>query len=342
MISASLAGSKRLANCPERAAMLYVLTLARATNLEGRFEADVESLLDYASRYGRVRGWTDETIQADRDHLSRVGLWIVYGDPGDEIVQVVDFHKHNRTDPRDEMPSELPPPPGYSDEEERRRYRRPPFHRTRNRAKSTQPQGALGNPKEPSGALGKGKGKREGKQELKGEGEGHAAPASARTRGPLASTASGLLQTLRERTRPDDDGEEDHDPDAWITEIRDNAVTELAPWSPTPESAHDLALALSAITGVAPQDPQVRSMADTWAQDRFTLSAAVQLVERLADPEKGGAIDNPISYLRAAVPSRAQELNLKVEDEIEKALDRRGDRRHRALMDRPRAYNPQA
>lgn len=128
MIDACIRNSEKIAKCQPRTAMLYVLSLTQSDR-EGRFEANNAALLYMAGKYGRANGWDDGTVAEDRAFLGSVGLWIIYGEPGGELVQVVGFHAHNRTDPSRAAASEIPEPPGYSDTKERKKYGRPPYAR---------------------------------------------------------------------------------------------------------------------------------------------------------------------------------------------------------------------
>jgi hypothetical protein len=295
MIARALAKSKKFAKCPPRCGILYALSMAH-TNLEGRLEADDESLLDTCGRYARAQDWTEETVAADREHLGRVGLWIVYGPAGGELAQVVDFHAHNRTDPRDEPPSDLPPPDGYSDEEERRKHGRPPYHKRQSRkglrrTSSTPGRNSIGTGAE----LRKGKGKGQG--QVQGEGKGKGPPAA----GP--SPTEDHLKPLR-------------------------ALVEMI--APTPAE-----LATHKIAPVEPGGERV-------AVDRWRLNAAVQVLERLEDPDERRRLTNPVGYMRRAVEDRAKELKERHHNEIENVLDRGERQRHAEAASRPVPYDPTA
>jgi hypothetical protein len=124
MISSTLPESKKLAGVKAvDAALLYVFGVARATDREGRFEVDSDSLLRISDRFGRAHGWGYDHVATLGAMLHSAGLWIVYQWDGREIAQVVDYHKHNCSHWK-ERPSEFPPPPGYSDEIERQKYGR--------------------------------------------------------------------------------------------------------------------------------------------------------------------------------------------------------------------------
>lgn len=361
MIASALPGSKKLARCPERAAMVYVFGMG-ATDREGRFEADDDSLLDCFSRYARARGWTDESVAADRAHLGEVGLWIVYGEPGNELVQVVDFHRHNRSDPR-ESPSSIPPPPGYDDARERKRWGRPipadlaqqPPGDPRTTTGDT-PERPRNDPGPPP-AEGKGKGK--GKAEVEGKGKGQEprsrpaappAPAVHRTEkkpappAPLRDECDSLLSTLLERTSAAVEAlPRNGDPDAWIHDARAAAEAEHVPIDPDdPEAEHDLRLAIAAFVGMAPQDPLIAVTAAGWATDRFTLNAAVQVIRRTSERGDIETLRSPLAYLRTAVPARAKELQDRIRTAVENALDGHDAERHRRALGVERPYDPTA
>jgi hypothetical protein len=323
MIARALAKSKKFAKCPPRCGILYALSMAH-TNLEGRLEADDESLLDTCGRYARAQDWTEETVAADREHLGRVGLWIVYGPAGGELAQVVDFHAHNRTDPRDEPPSDLPPPDGYSDEEERRKHGRPPYHKRQSRkglrrTSSTPGRNSIGTGAE----LRKGKGKGQG--QVQGEGKGKGPPAA----GP-SPTEDHLkpLRALVEMIAP------------TPAEL---ATHKIAPVEPGGERvAVELAKDLSRLYNLPPQDGRVVADAEEWARDRWRLNAAVQVLERLEDPDERRRLTNPVGYMRRAVEDRAKELKERHHNEIENVLDRGERQRHAEAASRPVPYDPTA
>lgn len=124
MVSTSLPGSKKLAAVRSvEAAWLFSPAGMGATDREGRFEADEDSLARVADRFGRSHGWSYEDLLRWRKELADAQLWIVYEWEGREIAQVVDYHKHNCSHWK-ERPSDFPPPDGYSDEAERAKYER--------------------------------------------------------------------------------------------------------------------------------------------------------------------------------------------------------------------------
>lgn len=110
-VSKSLWGSKKFAEVPERAANLYQC-MVHNHNALGRLEADNEALLTIASRYGQRRGWTEESVQADREHLERVGLIRTWGDGGENVyAQIVNWKDHNKIRADREAPNAIPDPP---------------------------------------------------------------------------------------------------------------------------------------------------------------------------------------------------------------------------------------
>jgi hypothetical protein len=111
-VSKSLWNSKRFAKVPERAANVYQCMIHNA-NVAGRLEADDVALMSIAGRYGQSRGWTLESMGADRDYLASVGLIELWGDGGENIyASIVKFFDHNKIRADREAPNTIPDPPG--------------------------------------------------------------------------------------------------------------------------------------------------------------------------------------------------------------------------------------
>lgn len=324
MINRELANSKKLASLPERSALLYVFAYAYS-DVEGRFEADDDSLLGYAARYGRRRGWSEETVAADREALHRSGLWIVWGHGENIYAQIVDFHRHNRTRRGHESESRIPAPEGYSDDDEREKHGRstndgfgqetaytapngdPPT--LRRRPAAVRQPSAVGRQPSAGGHVSKAKGKGKGKGKAKGNLN---SKAKGKAKGPLARLVDDVVQGRARQELPEEMPDE-------LAQRR--ARERLLPIPGGPEAEERL-LPMIARSLVLPEmDARVQALAREWSKDELHASAAHKVLLRSFEPEVRRGVRNMTGYLIQAVRDEVEELPGKIAREIDSNLE---------------------
>ena len=110
MLSKTVSTSQKLANLPSDSARLLWTWLLPHLDREGRFYAEPSVVKGHA--VPRLKNHTEITIAEDIQHLSDVGLIILYEVKGDRYLQYTQFDEHQIGLHKErEAPSPCPPPP---------------------------------------------------------------------------------------------------------------------------------------------------------------------------------------------------------------------------------------
>jgi hypothetical protein len=292
------------------AGCLFVAMVTGA-DVDGRLEIDSDSLLDLLARTGRHVNLYPDTVGRWRDAIVNVELVRRWFAEGKDCGEVVRFAEFNRLRKDREAPSRIPNPPDCD------RPVTPP-------ADSGRTPGVL----RPKARQGKAS-----ESEVKAR-QGAPEPSPTEDRPTHGGGGVGVGQKPLRRI---------------VDELFPKgtpayeAVHKIAPVEPGGERvAGELAKDLSRLYNLPPQDGRVVADSQEWAKDRWRLNAAVQVLERLEDPDERRRLTNPVGYMRRAVEDRAKELKERHHNEIENVLDRGERQRHAEAVSRPVPYDPTA
>lgn len=99
LVGPNLSNSKKLAECSERAALIYGAFTLPKHDGEGRLEVDDVSMLEMCGRYGIAHRYTLEDMEAVREELRKAGLWRIYETQSGKLcAEVVGWEKNQRLD----------------------------------------------------------------------------------------------------------------------------------------------------------------------------------------------------------------------------------------------------